>query len=372
VCHTLAVVTVAIFNSFSPLRVQLYHDGLIFYTFTNYDVSNQTAKRSYISDYFFTERQSDYYVLVQDYLESMSNYTHYKTSTGGRGSSSGGSSSSSNSGNSGGSDSGHIPKSQQGGPIHVEKVWKDIKAVVVKSLIATLRWTTKMQNANVIDGTTYEIFGYDIVLDHELNPFLCEINETPNMGLEVNYHSDYHGLGEMIEKMDYQYKTDLMKHTLEVADVEPRYTISELDHIRSDILEVVNTHNLACVLDDHNIKEDDTKGDGGAGGAGGDGSECLNNADLLILIKLESELRRSDGNEYEQVFPCVECSQYFQLMKVRGLEWNDVLNVWWVRQREIIRASNGLTHRYENTQKVPTLEPWVSFLLRFVEEEEEE
>jgi D-alanine-D-alanine ligase-like ATP-grasp enzyme len=44
-------------------------------------------------------------------------------------------------------------------------------------------------------GTTYEIFGYDIVLDDDLNPFLCEINETPNMGLEVNYHGDYNGLG---------------------------------------------------------------------------------------------------------------------------------------------------------------------------------
>ena len=113
----------------------------------------------------------------------------------------------------------HVSKSQQGGPMHAKQVWKDIKSVVVKSLIATLRWTTKMEADQVIPGTTYEIFGYDIVLDHELNPFLCEINETPNMGLEVNYHSDYHGLGEMIEKMDYQYKTDLMKHQREVVRI---------------------------------------------------------------------------------------------------------------------------------------------------------
>ena len=63
--------TASIFPSFSPLRVQLFHDGLIFYTFTPYTVENQTAKRSYISDYFFTSKQTDYFLLVQDYIESL-------------------------------------------------------------------------------------------------------------------------------------------------------------------------------------------------------------------------------------------------------------------------------------------------------------
>ena len=168
----------ALVTSFSPLRVQLYHDGLIFYTFTEYTVANQTAKRSYISDYFFTEKQSDYYVLVQDYLTNLAQQTHYKTTT-----------------NHGGGGGGSSSKSQVGGELQAKQLWDDIKSVVVKSLVATLKWTGPMEATKSSPGTTYEIFGYDIVLDDDLNPFLCEINETPNMGLEVNYHGDYNGLG---------------------------------------------------------------------------------------------------------------------------------------------------------------------------------
>ena len=206
---------------------------MIFYTFTPYDVSNQTAKRSYISDYFFTEKQSDYYVLVQDYLGNMSNGTHYKTKSE--------TIDPSDSSDSSDSSDPHVSKSQQGGPMHAKQVWKDIKSVVVKSLIATLRWTTKMEADQVIPGTTYEIFGYDIVLDNELNPYLCEINETPNMGLEVNYHSDYHGLGAAIEQQDYTYKTELMDATLAVADVEPRYSMNDLNEIKLEILDIIRT-----------------------------------------------------------------------------------------------------------------------------------
>ena len=78
-----------------------------------------------------------------------------------------------------------------------------------------------MQRERTHPGTVYEVFGYDIVLNDELKPFLCEINETPNMGLEVNYHPDYSGKGEEMEKGDYEYKTRLMDTALSVANVEP-------------------------------------------------------------------------------------------------------------------------------------------------------
>jgi|TARA_B100000780_G_C21085547_1_gene437298 hypothetical protein len=133
-------------------------------------------------------------------------------------------------------------------------------------------------------------------------------------------------------------------------------------------------NNLACLMEDRVVTkgstESSTEGQKSVTDVNeGDGSECLNDSDLEIIVKLESELKRSDNNEYEQVFPCVECSKYFKLMKVKGLEWNDVLNVWWVRQRETRRYQLGLTHRYENVEvQIPTLEPWVGFLLQFVDE----
>jgi hypothetical protein len=248
----------------------------------------------------------------------------------------------------------NVPKSQVGGPENAHKLWEDIKGVVVKSLIATLPRTTAMEAAKVTKGTTYEIFGYDIVLDDELNPYLCEINETPNMGLEVNYHEDYNGLGEKIEKDDFMYKTKLMDATLSVADVEPRWSISELDVLKNEIVNVVVDNSLGCwTMTETKDKED---------------AECLNQDDLEVLVKLESELKRSDGNEYDQVFPCVECEKYFVLMKKAGLEWNNVLDVWWIRQRETLRWQNNMSNRWSKSA-TPTLETWIKFLMKHVENE---
>ena len=137
------------------------------------------------------------------------------------------------------SSDGRTPASVAGGQRAADKLWADIKAVVVKSLVAGASWTARMQRERTHPGTVYEIFGYDIVLDDELNPFLCEINETPNMGLEVNYHSDYNGKGAEMEKGDYDYKTRLMDATLSVANVEPRYSALERVGIREDVVNII-------------------------------------------------------------------------------------------------------------------------------------
>ena len=81
-------------------------------------------------------------------------------------------------------------------------IWERIKSVIVKSLLAANKRTSRMQREQTTPNTIYEIYGYDIVLDNNYMPYLCEINETPNMGLEVNYHPDYHGLGAKMENLD--------------------------------------------------------------------------------------------------------------------------------------------------------------------------
>ena len=51
------------------------------------------------------------------------------------------------------------------------------------------------------------------------------------MGLEVNYHPDYHGLGAEMENLDAVYKKKLMKDTLAIADVEPRYSLKDRSNL---------------------------------------------------------------------------------------------------------------------------------------------
>ena len=214
--------------------------------------------------------------------------------------------------------SGDLPSSVTGGERAADKLWADIKAVVVKSLVAGASWTSRMQRERTHPGTVYEVFGYDIVLNDELKPFLCEINETPNMGLEVNYHPDYSGKGEEMEKGDYEYKTRLMDATLSVANVEPRYSASERLTIRKNVLKIIQDGNFACLAEIHNSN---------------DGDECLTAADISILVDLEAELRRGEVSEYDQVFPCTDCGRYFDIMRHTNLDWGDLLGVWWMQLR---------------------------------------
>lgn len=282
-------------TSFSPLRVQLFHDGLIFYTFTEYSVADQAAKRSYISDYFFTSKQTDYFLFAQDYIDALRKTKTLQTKG-----------------------SKHVPASVAGGKEAADKLWEDIKALVAKSLIAGASWTSRMQQERTQTGTVYEIFGYDIVLDDELKPYLCEINETPNMGLEVNYHPDYHGKGEIMEKQDYEYKTRLMDATLAVANVEPRYSGKERANIRKEVIRIVQNGDFACLSEMEH-------------GSGHD--ECLSAADVSLLVDLEAELRRGEVSEYDEVFPCAKCQRYFEFMRHTNLDWGDLLGVWWMQLR---------------------------------------
>ena len=56
---------------------------------------------------------------------------------------------------------------------------------------------------------------------------LPQVNETPNMGLEVNYHPQYGAgsAGEKIEKRDFEYKRIMMEDLLQVRNEEGKHII---------------------------------------------------------------------------------------------------------------------------------------------------
>ena len=56
----------AVVTSFSPLRLSLYREGLLFWTHGAYSVEDDKSKRKYITDYFFTEAQSDIFQFASE------------------------------------------------------------------------------------------------------------------------------------------------------------------------------------------------------------------------------------------------------------------------------------------------------------------
>lgn len=69
----------------------------------------------------------------------------------------------------------------------MDKIWKDIYDVILKSLISgekhivnALRWSVPHRS------NCFELFGYDIMLDENLKPWLMEINLSPSLTCDTS------------------------------------------------------------------------------------------------------------------------------------------------------------------------------------------
>ncbi|XP_076629900.1 putative tubulin polyglutamylase TTLL9 [Colletes latitarsis] len=85
----------------------------------------------------------------------------------------------------------------------VEALFQKIAGVIMASLLAVQ--PVMMQGKN-----SFELYGYDILLDEDLTPWLLEVNASPAL---TGTDSD-----------DYRLKFDLIDDTLNVLDIEGRFT----------------------------------------------------------------------------------------------------------------------------------------------------
>ena len=132
---------------------------------------------NFITDYFFTKKQRDFF--------STSNhlYDHLRHELG----------------------------------VDTEYIYKEVLKVVVKSLIAVEpSMRHQEQDRFSHQQSVYEVVGYDIVIDKNLKPFVCEVNTTPNMGLEINRGND-----AVVHEEDFELKTRIMRSTLELTGELP-------------------------------------------------------------------------------------------------------------------------------------------------------
>ncbi len=88
---------------------------------------------------------------------------------------------------------------------------------MIKALIAIEPSLRHQENERVSHPTSvYEVVGYDILLDENLKPWVCEVNTTPNMGLEINRAHD-----ALVHEEDFAVKTRIMKAVLEITGIVP-------------------------------------------------------------------------------------------------------------------------------------------------------
>nr|XP_036860532.1 probable tubulin polyglutamylase TTLL9 isoform X4 [Manis javanica] len=89
------------------------------------------------------------------------------------------------------------------GPEAVEKLFSDMDNIFIRSL-------QSVQKVIVSNKHCFELYGYDILIDQNLKPWLLEVNASPSLTAS--------------SKEDYELKTCLLEDTLHVVDMEARLT----------------------------------------------------------------------------------------------------------------------------------------------------
>nr|XP_042132431.1 probable tubulin polyglutamylase TTLL9 isoform X4 [Peromyscus maniculatus bairdii] len=92
------------------------------------------------------------------------------------------------------------------GPEAVETLFSDMDNIFIKSL-------QSVQKVIISDKHCFELYGYDILIDQDLKPWLLEVNASPSLTAS--------------SQEDYELKTCLLEDTLHVVDMEARLTGKE-------------------------------------------------------------------------------------------------------------------------------------------------
>lgn len=275
--HKFVLRLFAIVTSFSPLRVYLHPDGDVFYTHAEYSLSDEARKKrgNFISDYFFTKKQANFYTTSSQLMADL--------------------------------------KSQG---IDTDQIYSDLQDVIVKALIvAEPSYRHQEQETIAHPESVYEVLGYDILLDKNHKPFVCEVNTTPNMGLEINRGND-----AMVHEEDFELKLRLMRGVMEMAgivemqDDHPNHENAvKCESIVFDKLSSMGisaNETVFCPEDDLEFK-------------------CLSERDISMLVEYECEYQRR-GN-FDPMFPGVDAEKYLDLWPIPRRE--NHLMIWWKNLR---------------------------------------
>lgn len=84
--------------------------------------------------------------------------------------------------------------------IDVQQVWNDIDKLIIKTLLC-------VEDSITPSPSSFELFGFDVLIDDTLRPYLIEVNASPSMGLDT--------------ELDRVIKPRLIKDTINLVDPLP-------------------------------------------------------------------------------------------------------------------------------------------------------
>ncbi|KAK2840228.1 hypothetical protein Q5P01_013968 [Channa striata] len=160
-------------TSYDPLRIYIFSDGLVRFASCKYSSSMKTLSNKFmhLTNYSVNKKNSEYQTnsddkACQGHKWALKALWQYLGSQG----------------------------------INTTQIWEKIKDIVIKTIIASEPYVTSLLKMHVrTPYSCHELFGFDIMLDANLKPWILEVNISPS--LHSNTALDVSIKGQMIRDL---------------------------------------------------------------------------------------------------------------------------------------------------------------------------
>ncbi|XP_029460881.1 tubulin polyglutamylase TTLL4 isoform X2 [Rhinatrema bivittatum] len=293
-------------TSYDPLRIYMFTDGLVRFASCKYSSSTKTLNNKFmhLTNYSVNKKNTEYETntdetACQGHKWALKALWSYLIQKG----------------------------------INSDKIWEKIKDIVIKTIIASEPYVTSLVKMYVQKPyCCHELFGFDIILDENLKPWILEVNISPS--LHSNSSLDITIKGQMIR--------DLMNLAGFVLPPKEEIVVNGISASSSSI-SLSSLEKEKCRLMMELFPEEKVKRAYYLSQKQPDEDFCssiletLTPDDVRILVETEDEFSRRGG--FERVFPSSSTSRYLRFFE-QPRYFNILTNQWeqkyyWNKQRGI-------------------------------------
>ncbi|KAM8857164.1 tubulin monoglutamylase TTLL4 isoform 1-T2 [Synchiropus picturatus] len=292
-------------TSYNPLRIYIFNDGLVRFASCKYSASIKTLSNRFIhlTNYSVNKKNAEYQSnsddkACQGHKWALKALWQYLSSKG----------------------------------VDTTRIWEKIKDIVIKTVIASEPHVHSMMKLHVRSQyCCHELFGFDIMLDEKLKPWILEVNISPSL------HSS--------SQLDVAIKGQMIKDLLNLAG----FRIPE----KEDVVAPCTSSASSSTSSLCSVSRDKTKPEVSADEKVKQAVylmqryadqdflstmlDLLTPCDVRVLAESEDELSRR--GEFERIFPSQSSSRYLRFFEVPRY-YNILLDQW--EQRHWDTRSKGI------------------------------